>query len=124
MVKQEKRFVPRVPVKWPVTMLSPLAQVEGKIENVSSKGALVSCKDMPPLEEGLLIVIRAPEYKTMNLNGKVVWSTVLKSSEGDPQYGIGVQFTRMSADDREILHRMIAKLYGMKVTSKTDNAKP
>ena len=33
MVKQEKRFVPRVPVKWPVTMLSPLAQVEGKIEN-------------------------------------------------------------------------------------------
>jgi Tfp pilus assembly protein PilZ len=56
----------------------------------------------------------------MNLNGKVVWSTVLKSSEGDPQYGIGVQFTRMSADDREILHRMIAKLYGMKVASKTD----
>jgi hypothetical protein len=119
MVKQEKRFVPRVPVKWP-------AQVEGKIENVSSKGALVSCKDMPPLEEGLLIVIRAPEYKTMNLNGKVVWSTVLKSrtvlksSEGDPQYGIGVQFTRMSADDREILHRMIAKLYGMKLAGKTD----
>jgi len=120
MIKQEKRFVPRVPVKWPVTMLSPITQVEGKIENVSSKGALVSCKDMPPLEEGLLIVIRAPDYKTMNLNGKVVWSTVLKSSEGDPQYGIGVQFTRMSADDREILHRMIAKLYGMKLASKTD----
>ncbi|MGD8252988.1 MAG: PilZ domain-containing protein [Syntrophobacterales bacterium] len=120
MIKQEKRFVPRVPVKWPVTMLSPLAQVEGKIENVSSKGALVSCKDMPPLEEGLLIVIRAPEHKTMNLNGKVVWSTVLKSSEGDPHYGIGVQFTRMSADDREVLHSMIAKIYGMKVSRKTD----
>ena len=121
MLKQEKRFVPRVPVKWPVTMLSPLAQVEGRIENVSSKGALVSCKDMPPLEKDLLIVIRAPEYKTMNLNGKVVWSTVLKSNEGDPQYGIGVQFTRMSADDRKILHRMIAKLYEIKTARKTDD---
>ncbi len=120
MVTQEKRFVPRVPVKWPVTMLSPLAQVEGKIESVSSKGALVSCKDMPPLEEGLVIVIRAPDYKTMNLNGKVVWSTVLKSGEGDPHYGVGVQFTRMSADDREVLHAMIAKLYGMKTTRKCD----
>jgi len=120
MVTQEKRFVPRVPVKWPVTMISPLAQVEGKIESVSSKGALVSCKDMPPLEEGLVMVIRAPDYKTMNLNGKVVWSTVLKSSEGDPHYGVGVQFTRMSADDREVLHAMIAKLYGMKATRKTD----
>jgi Tfp pilus assembly protein PilZ len=102
-------------------MLSPLAQVEGKIENVSSKGALVSCKDIPPLEQGLLMVIRVPEYKTMNLNGKVVWSTVLKSSEGDPHYGIGVQFTRMSPDDREVLHGMIAKLYGMKATRRTDN---
>jgi hypothetical protein len=76
MVKQEKRFVPRVSVKWPVTMLSPLAQVEGKIETVSSKGALVSCKDMPPLEEGLLMVIWVPKYKTMNLN----WRTLTRFS--------------------------------------------
>jgi len=95
-------------------MLSPQLQVEGKIENFSSRGAFVSCKELPPLEEGFLMVIQAPEYKAMNLNAKVVWSTVLKNSEGDPYFGIGVQFTRMSPDDRQALHKLIAKHYETK----------
>ena len=114
MSKLEKRIVPRVQIKWPVTMLSPQLKVEGKIENFSSKGAFVSCKELPPLEEGFLMVIQAPNYKAMNLNAKVVWSTVLKSTEGDPYFGIGVHFTRMSPDDRQALHKLIAKHYETK----------
>lgn len=114
MFKKEKRIVPRTGIKWPVTMLSPHVQVEGKIENFSSKGAFVSCRELPPLEEGFLMVIKAPDYKTMNLNAKVVWSTVFKTSEGDPLFGIGVQFTRMSPDDRQALHKLIAKHFEMK----------
>ena len=119
MLKQEKRMAPRTKVRWPVTMLTPQAQVEGKIENVSSKGVFVSCKDMPPLEEGFLLVIRAPDYKSMNLNGRVVWSTVLSSVEDGSQFGIGVQFTRMTAEDRKALHKMIALHYGLKTKEKT-----
>ena len=114
MFEQEKRIVPRVKIKWPVTMLSPQVQVEGKIENFSSKGAFVTCKEVPPLEAGFLVVIRAPDYKTMNLNAKVVWSTVFKTNEGDTQFGIGVHFTRMSPDDRQVLHKLIAKHFETK----------
>ena len=114
MFEQEKRIVPRVKIKWPVTMLSPQVQVEGKIENFSSKGAFVTCKEVPPLEEGFLMVIKAPEFKTMNLNAKVVWSTVSKTTEGDPQFGIGVHFTRMSPDDRQVLHKLISKHFETK----------
>ena len=109
MLKQKKRIAPRAPVRWPVTMLTPQAKVEGKIENISSKGAFVSCKDLPPLEDGFVMVIKAPDHKTMNLNGKIVWSTVVESGEGDSQFGIGVQFTRMTADDSQFLHSMSAK---------------
>lgn len=122
MLKQEKRMVPRAKVRWPVTMLTSQAQVEGKIENVSSKGAFVSCKDMPPLEEGFLLVIRAPDYKSMNLNGRVVWSTVLSSNEDGSQFGIGVQFTRMTAEDRKALHKMIALHYGLKTKEKAERS--
>jgi Tfp pilus assembly protein PilZ len=118
MSKQEKRVVPRVGIKWPVTMLSPELKVEGKIENFSSRGAFVSCKELPPLEEGFLMVIQAPHHKAMNLNAKVVWSTVLKTSEGDPYFGIGVQFTRMSPDDRQALHKLIAKNFEIKTFHK------
>jgi Tfp pilus assembly protein PilZ len=118
MNKQEKRIVPRAEIKLPVTMLSPQLQVEGKIENFSSKGAFVSCKELPPLDGGFLMVIKAPEYKAMNLNAKVVWSTVVKNSEGDCYFGIGVQFTRMSPDDRQALHQLIAKHFEMKTFHK------
>jgi Tfp pilus assembly protein PilZ len=109
MFKQEKRVAPRAQVRWPVTMLTSQAKVEGKIENISSKGAFVCCKDLPPLEDGFVMVIKAPDHKTMNLNGKIVWSTVVESGEGDSQFGIGVQFTRMTTDDSKFLHRMSAK---------------
>ena len=112
-------MVPRMKARWPVTMLTPQAQVEGKIENVSSKGAFVSCKEMPPLEEGFLLVIRTPDYKSMNLNGRVVWSTVLSSNEEGSRFGIGVQFTRMTAEDRKALHKMIAVHYGLKTKENT-----
>ena len=118
MTNQEKRIVPRAEIKWPVTMLSPQLQVKGKIENFSSKGAFVSCKELPPLEEGFLMVIQAPNYKAMNLNAKVVWSTVLKSTEGDPYFGIGVHFTRMSPDDRQALHKLISQHFEMKTFHK------
>jgi len=87
-------------------MLTSQAKVEGEIKNITSKGAFVSCKDLPPLEDGFVMVINAPDHKTMNLNGKIVWSTVVESAEGDSQFGIGVQFTRMTADDSQFLHSM------------------
>jgi Tfp pilus assembly protein PilZ len=90
-------------------MLTDQAKVEGEIENISSKGAFVSCKVFPPLEDGFVMVIKAPDHKTMNLNGKIVWSTVVETGEGDSQFGIGVQLTRMTADDSQFLHSMSAK---------------
>jgi Tfp pilus assembly protein PilZ len=87
-------------------MLTTQAKVEGEIKNINSKGAFVSCQDLPPLEDGFVMVINAPDHKTMNLNGKIVWSTVVESAEGDSQFGIGVQFTRMTADDSQFLHSM------------------
>jgi hypothetical protein len=109
MLKQEKRITTRAQVRWPVTMFTPQEKVEGEIENISSKGAFVSCKDLPPLEDDFGMVIKAPDHKTMNLNGKIVWSTVVESGEGDSQFGIGVLFTRIAADDSQFLHSMSVK---------------
>ena len=109
MSRQEKRIASRAQFRWPVTMLTTQAKVEGIIENISPKGAFVSCKDFPSLEDGFVMVIKAPDHKTMNLNGKIVWSTVVESGEGRSQFGIGVQFTRMTADDSQFLHSVSAK---------------
>ena len=109
MFRKEKRIASQAQFRWPVIMLTTKAKVEGIIENISSKGAFVSCKDLPPLEDGFVMVIKAPDHKTMNLNGKIVWSTVVESGEGGSQFGVGVQFTRITSDDRQFLHGMSGK---------------
>jgi hypothetical protein len=100
-------------------MLSPQGEVEGEIVNLSSKGAFISCDDVPPLEGSFRMVIKAPNQKTMFLGGKVIWSTVFKPNIGDPRLGIGVQFTSMSAGDRQSIHSAIAQQYHQMISRKT-----
>ena len=106
-------------ITWPVTMLGLQVQVEGKVETISSKDAFVSCKEMPPLDENLVMVVRIPNHKAINLNGKVAWLTVIDSNEDDPRFGLGVQFTRMSPADRRTLQGLIAKHYRLKTSGTT-----
>ena len=115
----DRRSKERQGVKWPVTMLSPQGEVEGEIVNLSSKGAFISCDDVPPLEGSFRMVIKAPNHKSMFLGGKVIWSTVLKPKIGEPRLGIGVQFTSMSAVDRQSIHSAVARQYHQMIRRKS-----
>jgi hypothetical protein len=64
MFEQEKRVAPRAQVRWPVTMLTSQTKAEREIQNISSKGAFVSCKDLPPPEDDFIMINRAPDHQT------------------------------------------------------------
>ena len=54
----------------------------------------------------------------MSIAGKVTWSTVLETDKGDSRFGVGVQFTNMSANDRRFLYAVLAKHYQLKTKRK------
>jgi Tfp pilus assembly protein PilZ len=120
MEKKEHRSLPRVEVRWPVTVFSPLAQTKGEIQNISSKGAFVTCKDMPPLDGDFYVVIETSDLKTRCITGEVVWSTISETTAGDSNIGVGVSFTNMSRHDRLFLHKIIPKQYAKKTGVKID----
>jgi Tfp pilus assembly protein PilZ len=120
MIKKENRSLPRVKVRWPVTVFGPLAQTKGEIQNVSSKGAFVTCKDMPPLDGDFYVVIETSDLKTRCITGEVVWSTIAETSTGASNIGVGVSFKNMSRNDRQFLHKIIAKQYAKKTGGKID----
>lgn len=115
---KEHRLLPIAEVRWPVTVFSPLAQTDGEIQNVSSKGAFVICRDMPPLHGDFHVVIETSDSKTRCITGEVVWSTILETSVGDSNIGIGVSFTNMSRNDRQFLLKAIAKQYEKKLVAR------
>lgn len=118
MRTKKHRSFPRVQVRLPVNVFSPLAEVKGEIKNVSSEGAFITCKAVPPLDGDFYVVIEAPKFKTRCITGEVVWATILETSMGDPHIGIGVSFTNMSRNDRQFILRMIAKQCALKTGAK------
>jgi hypothetical protein len=105
----ERREYPRAGVKWPVTLITPEAQIEGEIENFTPKGLFVSCAEVPPSEGILRLVIKVPGRQTMNVAGKVIWSTIVDATESGARLGVGIQFTEISDSDLQVLHQAMTE---------------
>lgn len=116
MDKKDSRRFPRADTRWPVTLMSSQTIIEGRLENVSPGGAFISCDDMPPVDGNFLILMEAPNHKPMNIRAKITWSTVLETNKGESLFGLGVQFTHMSMNDRRFLYKVIAKHYELKTS--------
>lgn len=106
---EERREYPRVRVNWPVTMFAARIKIEGLVENFTPKGIFVSCEKVPPSDMTIHLGIRIPGRQVLNAMGRVIWSTILTTPEGDPRLGVGIKFTRISKDDFNFLHKVMAK---------------
>ena len=107
-----RRRYSRTSVKWPVTVLTSQDKTEGETENVSPTGAFISCTVVPLSEGSIRLVIKVPGHQSINVAGKVVWSKVLNPNKGEPSFGVGVQFTKISENDSHFLREVILKRYG------------
>ena len=107
-----RRRYSRTSVKWPVTVLTSQDKTEGETENVSPTGVFISCTVVPLSEGSIRLVIKVPGHQSINVAGKVVWSKVLNPNKGEPSFGVGVQFTKISENDSHFLREVILKRYG------------
>jgi Tfp pilus assembly protein PilZ len=101
--QSERREYPRTEVKWSVTLITPEAQIAGEIENFTPKGLFVSCAEVPPSEGVLRLVIKIPGRPTMNVAGKVIWTTIIDNTESGARLGVGLQLTEISESDLQVL---------------------
>jgi hypothetical protein len=106
--QSERREYPRAEVEWPVTLITPEAQIEGEVENVTPKGLFVSCAEVPPSEGVLRLVITVPGRPTMNVAGKVIWTTIIDTTDSGAKLGVGIQFTEISESDLQVLQEAMA----------------
>ena len=110
--QSERREYPRAEAKWPVTLITPEGQIEGEIENFTPKGLFVSCSEVPPSEGIIRLVIKVPGRPTMNVAGKVIWSTIIDTTESGARLGVGIQFTEISESDLKVLQEAMTGYHG------------
>ena len=102
----------RIEARWRVALLNPQTKVIGKTENISPEGTLVSCQELPPLEDDFPMLIQPPGRYPLNVTGRVVWTTVFCQADGSESLGADVQFVSISEKDREYLQGVIASNQG------------
>ncbi|UCF02450.1 MAG: PilZ domain-containing protein [Deltaproteobacteria bacterium] len=91
-MERDKRLYPRSKVRWPVTMTTSVATVEGETKDVSSLGAYIQCQEPLDPSENLFLSVRLLAGSPLHVFAEVVWSNSpgLENKNGPP--GMGVRF--------------------------------
>jgi hypothetical protein len=97
----------RMEVRWEVHFFTEHGHMEGETVNISSEGVMVSCKELPPLEDNFRLVIRPPDHYPLDLTGRVVWTTICNPVSGAESIGVDIQFMSIGEKDRLYLQGLV-----------------
>lgn len=97
----------RTEVRWEVHFFTDRGHMEGETVNISPEGVMVSCKELPPLEDNFRLVIRPPEHYPLDLTGRVVWTTICNPVSGAESIGVDIQFMSIEEKDRLYLQGLV-----------------
>jgi len=108
--KAKKREYSRLPVAWPVSILTPAGPIAGEIRNVSLSGALVHCRQLPDPQHFHRLSIEIQKYgQTMLLTVEMIRLDVVYVDHHGPIYSIGTRFVEIDERDLEFLSTKVLK---------------
>lgn len=106
----KKREYSRLPVAWPVTILTPAGPISGEIRNVSLSGALVHCRQLPDPQHFHRLSIEIKKYaQTMLLTVEMIRLEVVYVDHHGPIYSIGTRFVEIDERDLEFLSTKVLR---------------
>ena len=105
----EKRKHPRIPVRWPITIITNKGIVEGESRNITVAGVFVHSLEELPKDEIYQMIIRIPKKEAILVRGKVVWSNFDSMDFNSSYVGMGFSFIKISDEDRQLLGEVISR---------------
>ena len=105
----EKRRHPRIPVRWPVTIITDEGTIEGVSRNITVAGIFILCQEELHENEVHQMIIKIPQQEAILVKGRVVWSNFDSMEETSSYRGMGFSFIKISDDDRMVLADVISR---------------
>ena len=120
----EKREHPRIPVRWPITIISKEGSIEGESRNITVAGVFVHCLEKLEKNEEYQMIIKIPEKESLLLNGRVVWSNFENVDFNASYVGMGFCFIKISKEDRSVLGEVISRYANLESNPQDVNQRP
>jgi hypothetical protein len=102
----EKRKLPRMSVKWPVTLHSPTGTVQGETKNITATGACIECGSLLRVNEPYWMEIEIPQHPVA-VRGTVIWSNLVINRSETEVSQAGLCIMKIEEEDREWLNTAI-----------------
>ena len=106
-VEPDRRQNERAELKWPLTILTDYATVEGVTLNISVDGIYIRCEEPLLLNEEYRMSILPPNHAAIEVLGKVVRSEFYGMSEDNSTFGMGVCLVEISDEEKDALKSLI-----------------
>lgn len=106
----EKRKLPRIEVRWPVTLVTEKGSVEGEARNITVEGVFIHCLERLSVNDTYRLLLK-PAGEPIEVIGKLLWSNLDSAGDRDILPGMGFCFVKVGEGDRELLRQAIEK-YG------------
>jgi Tfp pilus assembly protein PilZ len=104
----EKRNRPRIQVKWPITIYTKKGPVKAESRNITSAGIFIHCNERLRSNEVCRMRIRLPRKKSIEVEGKLVWSNLDGVGSKSTYSGMGFSFVKLSEEDRRLLDEVLS----------------
>jgi len=104
----ERRQHPRVLVNWPAVVETPQGSVEGETKDISVDGLFIFCAKEPEIKGNFPILLEVSEQRTISIVGAKIWSGTF-NIDNRKVFGMGIQFIRISPEDREYIAGLVEK---------------
>ena len=104
----EKRLHPRIPVNWPVVILTPKGAIKGETRNISVGGVFIFLSEKPEFGVNFPMLLKPSEERSISVVGKRVWSDTF-NIDNRPVFGMGVRFIHLSPEDQQYIASLVEK---------------
>ena len=107
--KIERRRYPRIPLDWPVALITSQGTLNGKALNISEGGSAIIYFLAQPIITGYFsIIFKVSEDHEIYMPCEKIWSDKIIVEESVFN-GLGVRFTDISSNDRKFIATLVEK---------------
>jgi hypothetical protein len=91
--------------------MTPHGPIDGTTEYISISRVYVASKSSLPSEGAVSLLIKTPNHQALQMTGEVVNTVANDSDDGTTSFGVELQLTSMSDNEKEVLCGIIANSY-------------
>ena len=109
-MSREQRRYPRADAEWLVTIDTPEGFLSARTVDISAGGAFICCQE--PIRESVKVHMAFLDIPLLNrplpVKAEVIRSNIHCADDDLRSHGVGVQFTEISNEDRELISVLVS----------------